>query len=207
MGEFPHLPLIDKIFKSVQIERMHFKNAFIFHGTAGYPEENWFPWMKAELEARGVKTTVPQFPTPENQTPEKWCSIFNPYLSQLSSDTLIIGHSLGGTFLMHVLEKISQPIGAAYFVAAPVGIQPLKNWQTDQPFLSRDFDWKKIRSNAAQFGVYHSDNDPYVCLENGRQLAENLGVPLTFVPGAGHFNAAAGFLRFEQLLTAILAHR
>ena len=26
-------------------------NVFIFHGTEGYPEENWFPWLKEKLEA------------------------------------------------------------------------------------------------------------------------------------------------------------
>ncbi|KKS50273.1 MAG: hypothetical protein UW01_C0001G0132 [Candidatus Nomurabacteria bacterium GW2011_GWA2_43_66] len=24
-------------------------NAFIFHGTEGHPQENWFPWLKKEL--------------------------------------------------------------------------------------------------------------------------------------------------------------
>jgi hypothetical protein len=24
-------------------------NAFIFHGTEGHPQENWFPWMKEKL--------------------------------------------------------------------------------------------------------------------------------------------------------------
>lgn len=48
--------------------------------------------------------------------------------------------------------------------------------------------------------MYHSDNDPYVGLENGKKLAESLGVDLTFVPGAGHFNAKAGYLSFDDLL-------
>ena len=39
-------------------------NVFIFHGTEGYPEENWFPWLKEKLEAKGYKVFVPQFPTP-----------------------------------------------------------------------------------------------------------------------------------------------
>ena len=40
------------------------KNIFIFHGTEGYPGENWFPWMKQKLERRGCRVFVPQFPSP-----------------------------------------------------------------------------------------------------------------------------------------------
>jgi hypothetical protein len=39
-------------------------NTLIFHGTEGYPEENWFPWLKKELERRGCRVFVPQFPSP-----------------------------------------------------------------------------------------------------------------------------------------------
>ena len=39
-------------------------NIFIIHGTEGYPEENWFPWLKKELEQKGHIVFVPQFPTP-----------------------------------------------------------------------------------------------------------------------------------------------
>lgn len=38
-----------------------------------------------------------------------------------------------------------------------------------------------------------------VTLENGKQLAKNLGVELTFVPNAGHFNKKAGYLEFQEL--------
>ena len=41
---------------------------FIFHGTGGYPKENWFPWLKQQLEIKGFNVTVPQFPTPEGQS-------------------------------------------------------------------------------------------------------------------------------------------
>ena len=40
------------------------KNVIIIHGTEGYPEENWFPWLKKNLEERGYNVTVPQFPSP-----------------------------------------------------------------------------------------------------------------------------------------------
>ena len=43
-------------------------NILIIHGANGYPEENWFPWIKRELELLGCNVFVPQFPLGEKQT-------------------------------------------------------------------------------------------------------------------------------------------
>ncbi|VVB98985.1 Serine hydrolase [uncultured archaeon] len=176
---------------------------FIFHGTSGYPEENWFPWLKKELEELGHKVIVPQFPTPQNQSLESWFRVLDQYKAELSPDTILIGHSLGGTFLLRVLEKLRQPVRAVFIVSAPVGIMPIKNRVSDQPFILKRFNWEKIRKNACNFFVFHSDNDPYVGIGNGEETAKRLGVRLIFVPNAGHFNKAAGYTKFSLLLEKI----
>ena len=61
----------------------------------------------------------------------------------------------------------------------------------------------KIKNSAEKFVVFHSDNDSFVQLINGQELAKNLGVNLTFVPNAGHFNTASGYTRFDPLLEKI----
>jgi len=75
-------------------------NVFIFHGTEGYPEENWFPWMKEKLKAKGCKVIVPQFPTPPI-VPAKvseWFDVLKEYEKDINEDTILIGHSLGGFY-------------------------------------------------------------------------------------------------------------
>jgi len=89
-------------------------------------------------------------------------------------------------------------------VSAPIGIKPIKYYESDYNFTGGfDFDWEKIKSNSKNFIVYHSDSDPLVSLGNGEQLAKKLGVNLTFVPNAGHFNAKAGYTSFENLLAKL----
>ena len=178
-------------------------NAFIFHGTEGYPEENWFPWLKQKLETLDCKTIVPYFPTPENQTLKNWFEVFEKYKNLYTPETILIGHSLGGTFLLRVLEKYNIKIKGAYLVSAPIGVMPIKNYNGDKLFIGDPFDWKKIRNSAEKFTVFHSDNDPYVCLGNGEKLAKKLKTDLTFIPNAGHFNKAAGFLEFKELYQRI----
>ena len=181
------------------------KNAFIFHGTEGYPEENWFPWLKQELEKKDYKVYVPHFPSPPI-IPAKiseWFAVLKNYELYINKDTIIIGHSLGGVFTLKVLEKLQHPIKAAILVGTPIGIEPILNYNRDNSFGGFSFDWKSILKNAHHFEVFQSDDDPYVSLGNGEQLARNLNATLNFVPNAGHFNTKAGYTRFDLLLEKI----
>jgi predicted alpha/beta hydrolase family esterase len=180
------------------------KHALIFHGTGGYPGENWFPWLKTELENREYQVAVPQFPTPEDQSLATWLKVLRDYKDYLSEDTIVIGHSLGGLFLLRVLEQLDTPIRSAFFIGTSVGEKPIKFYASDFAFSGFDFDWAKIRHGARHFEVWHSDNDPYVSLANGKKLSSELGVELNFIPNAGHFNAAAGYTTFLPLLDKIV---
>lgn len=178
------------------------KNLFIFHGTEGYPEENWFPWLKQELENSGYNVIVPQFPSPPI-VPAKiseWFEVLKNYEKYIGKDTILIGHSLGGVFTLRVLEQLEHPIKAAVFIGTPIGVRPILNYDRDNSFSGFSFDWQNILAKAQHFEVFQSDNDPYVSLDNGKQLAENLNVTLNFVPNAGHFNTKAGYTKFDLLL-------
>lgn len=175
---------------------------FIFHGTEGHPEENWFPWFKQELKRDGIEVIVPQFPSPP-VVPAKiaeWFDVLKQYEEHINEGTILVGHSLGGIFLLRVLERLDHPVKASFFVGTPVGVRPIKNWERDEKFSGFDFDWEKIKRNAGKAVVYQSDDDPYVGLGNGEKLAKELGVDLTFIPNAGHFNARAGYTEFKELL-------
>ncbi len=122
----------------------------------------------------------------------------------MNEDAIVIGHSLGGKFLLRILEKLDHPIKAAVFVGTPIGIPPIVNNERDNAFTGNDFNWDEIKNKAKNFAVFQSDNDPYVGLDNGKELAKNLGVELSFVPNAGHFNKKAGYLKFERLRDMVL---
>ena len=176
---------------------------FIFHGTASSPEGNWFPWLKNELEKLDCRVTVPKFPTPQGQSLESWLATLNEYKQQINEKTILIGHSLGGLFLLRVLERLSHPVAAAFFVAAPIGVKPILYYEGDEKFSGFSFDWTEIKKKAKHFFVYHSNNDPYISLANGEGLAKNLGVKLSFIPNAGHLNAESDYTKFDRLLMDI----
>ena len=179
-------------------------NIIIIHGTGGNPNGNWFPWLKSELEKSDCRVFVPKFPTPENQSLENWLNVFKDYEQYLDENSIVIGHSLGPAFLLSVLENLQRPIKAAFFIAGFTGL--LNNPDFDElnkSFTTKSFDWARIKNNCKRFYVINSDNDPYVPLEKGKSLAQNLGTELITIKNAGHINEEAGFAEFEFLLDKI----
>lgn len=178
-------------------------NVLIFHGTGGNPEGNWFSWLKTELERQKANVFVPSFPHPKDHPLPDWLKVLKDYKQYINEQTILIGHSLGGLFLLRVLESLNHPVRASFFVSAPVGVKPIRYYDSDFAFSGFNFNWEKIRQNAGKATVYHSDNDPYVSLGNGEELAKKLGVNLTFIPQAGHLNAESGFTKFDQIFTDV----
>ena len=180
------------------------RKALIIHGAYGHPEENWFPWLKKELEKEEIEVYVPKFPTPEGQTLDNWMNIFQEYIKLLDKNSIIVGHSLGPAFILNVLETFDVSIRAAFLVAPFIGLLGNPTFDSiNKTFTDKDFDWDKIKSKCQKFYIYISDNDPYVPMEKAKFLAKKLEAVFKVVHGAGHFNEAAGYTKFELLLKDI----
>jgi predicted alpha/beta hydrolase family esterase len=102
-------------------------DVIIVHGAYGHPFENWFNWMKTELESLGIECFVPQLPTPNGQKLKNWLQLFNSTVSPMvTHDTILIGHSLGAAFLLRWLEQANQSVSTTILAGSftgTVGIQ------------------------------------------------------------------------------------
>ena len=147
-------------------------NCLILHGTGGHDKENWFPWLKKELNEIGIKTEVPNFPDSDKPILEDWLRKLEEY--NIAEDTILIGHSLGCPLILRLLEK-GKKIKAAYLVAAfmdDLGWDVLE----ESNFFSKPFDLGKIKKNCKHFEVFTSKNDPYLKIKHGQEVADNLNV-------------------------------
>ena len=88
------------------------KNAFLFHGTSCNPQKYWFPYIKEKLEERGYRVAIPQLPDPDIPDVNKWLPVALAQ-GEYTSETIIIGHSVGGPLVLSVLENIKTPIAKA----------------------------------------------------------------------------------------------
>jgi len=178
---------------------------FLFHGTGGDGNENWFPFLRDELRARGCEVITPRFPPPEGQDLESWRAAFAefwPLFDDPSERVVAVAHSIGPAFVLDLLERVEHPLLACFFVA-PFH-RPLGN-AFDQPNASflREYAWERIMDAADHIRVFASENDPYVPLGHSEEFAELVGASIKVFENAGHFNTAAGFTTFPALLDEI----
>lgn len=181
------------------------RNIIVIHGTKGSPHINWFPWLSQECTKLGHKVYVPEFPTPENQHPLHWMSALHQQAPLIDENTIIIGHSIGATFLLHILESLQQPLYKSIFVAPvlkDIGITEYD--ELNAPFIKYDsFNWDKISENAGDRYLLHGDNDPYVPQTHSEFLQDQIGGELIIVPNGGHLNGESGYTQFELLIDLI----
>jgi len=194
-------------------------NVFIFHGTFGYPEENWFPWLKRQMENQGIKTYVPKFPTPKGQSLTSWLKAFKPYEKYIDKETIFVGHSLGPVFILRLLEKRKEPVLASILVAPFNAILSVPEFdELNKTFIEKPFNWQKIKQNCKHFVVFRGSDDPYISADQpekmrealskkiitqGKRLANRLNVDFKEIKKGGHFNTKAGYSEFFEVLTEI----
>ncbi|GHU07281.1 hypothetical protein FACS189431_1570 [Alphaproteobacteria bacterium] len=178
----------------------------ILHGTYGNPKENWFPWLKEKLESLGHEVVAPKLPTPRNQSVENWDEALQKQAPwTFGKNTVLIGHSLGATYMLNILNRDRpESVSASFFVSG--FLHDLGDDHFDKlnhSFTHQDFDFEKIKKYAGEVFVIAGDNDPYVPMIETEELASRLSVEPMIIKGGGHLNAEAGYIEFSELLEKI----
>lgn len=178
----------------------------VLHGARGGPDTNWFPWLHAELEARGFEVVRPRLPTPEGQSLVAWLDAFDRAAGPLTATTALVGHSLGVALALRLVERATEPVAGLFLAAGFVGALGLPEYDAiNASFFATPFDWAGIRGRGGPIRCWAGDDDAYVPLAPSRDLADHLGVELEVVRGGGHLNAETGFTAFPPLRDALLS--
>lgn len=167
----------------------------------GSPDGNWFQWAKAEFEKLGHTVYVPTFPTPEGQTKDNWCEALNEQAPTFGKDTVLIGHSISATFLLHILEVVKAPVRQSIFVSTVMDDINIAEYdELNSSFVHHKFDWNTINKNKGIATIFHGDNDPYVPMSHADILSQKIKTPVSVIENGGHLNSESGYIKFLQLI-------
>lgn len=183
------------------------KNALILHGTDFDRDgkqrfNNWFPWLKAELENLGYKVWL-------HELPEAWHPDLKRYWEFLkgfdfNEESVIVGHSSGGAMVFGILHKLPQEkkIKLAVSVA---GFYKDEGWGCEGLF-AEEYNWEKIKKQAKEIALFWSPDDPYIKRKQTDYLSGKLRVKPIVLENQKHFSVGTigeKYKKFPELLTLI----
>ncbi len=154
------------------------KTAIIIHGYNDKSEyldethpspsnDHWIPWLQKELLVKGIETQTPEMPGFYEPNYEKWKEMLERF--QPDEDTILIGHSCGGGFLVRWLSENKQKVGRVVLVAP--WLDPEKN--IDPEFFNFEID-SNIASRTSQLDILYSTDDHSQIIESINVLKEKL---------------------------------
>lgn len=174
----------------------------IIPGLGDSGENHWQSfWLKKFINS----TKVIQDNWEEPQL-EHWLYNLNKAILKLEEPTILVAHSLAVSLVMHWLSQNYNPniIGAMFVAPADV----------DSPEHTPDFlrNFAPIPTSKLPFPsvVIGSENDTYMSIERGKELAENWGSDFVNIGKKGHINSDSnlqywedGQVFLEQLIVTI----
>jgi len=180
-------------------------NFALLYGYGGSPKNDFFPWLKKEIEKRGYKVQIPLLPhSDKSNANEKDDMEFFWKKVKLDRNTVIVAHSLGSIVALKALEKLKHPIRKVIFAG---GFLEPKFKDKERPF-SKTFSWKfnlgKIKKNAGSVVILHDINDHAIPRDQAVKLSNALNGKLIEVSAAApHFNATKESSILENTLDSI----
>lgn len=177
------------------------KRVLIIHGWESNSREHWFLEEKDRLEKKCHEVVVPDMPHTFHPKKEEWIKVIEDF--KPNSNSVLIGHSLGGTAILRYLERTSNPIPKCILIATP--IKKLKKPDCDfgpiDNFLKPEFNWQKIKQNCQEFIIIDQAKDPWVPLQHGQDLAKHVKGNAITIEGNNHFDTIDFSLLEKHILS------
>lgn len=187
--------------KAILIHGMPSEQEFLDHRNPSPANNHWFPWVKSQLSLQGIMVQAPEMPIPFRPDYDKWKEDFE----KLSPDeeTILVGHSCGGGFLVRWLSENNVKVGKVVLVAPWVAPH---NLQIVPGFFDFQLD-PNLVSKTTGVSLMISSDDESDELETAKMLEDQVqGIKMLKFADKGHF--CVGFNlkseEFPELLEEIL---
>lgn len=177
--------------------------AVIVHGYTGRPKRSWLPWLKEQLQVRGVETKVPGMPTPDTPKLKSWLTALKKAVGEPDDGLVLVGHSLGAPTILRYLESLPPGTKVAGVVLVAGFAEPIHLSQLDE-FTSGKWNDAVITANSGRIIAINSDNDHHVPLEMAEHIRDRFGADIFILHDAGHINDKSGYTELPEALWAVL---
>ena len=167
---------------AILIHGMQSKEEYLSPTTPAASNNQWFPWIQKQLSLAGIIAQTPEMPEPYRLDYQKWKQVFEQFT--LNEDTILVGHSCGGGFLVRWLSENDVKVGKVVLVA------PWINPKSNEPapgFFDFEVD-PNLASKAEELHLFVSSDDEQDELDTAKILEEKVsGIKFHRFTDRGHF--------------------
>lgn len=145
----------------------------------------WSSWLKKELEAKSFPTDFQTFPDSIIARAKYWLPFLEEHIKAGEND-VIVGWSSGADAAMRYAET-HKLLGSV--LVAPCATDLNDPLEKMSGYFDTPWDWESIKNNQKHIALIHSDNDPFIPLEEFVSIEKNLApkVENIVLPGKKHF--------------------
>jgi len=159
-------------------------------------ERHWKPWLRNQLELKGIKFSNELYPRDWSPNYLEWKKILEKNL--INQNSILIGHSAGGGFLIRWLGETSRKVGKLILIAP--AIIHSKEWISLNDLLNFEIN-PNIQNCAREVIIFVSDNDSKGIKDSVHMLAKTFKIKPIELKNKGHFTEIN---KFPELLAQIL---
>ncbi len=176
------------------------KTVLIIHGIGGHAGIHWQQWLHDQLQAKGYRVLMPELPNADHPDRNTWIEVIQKEIADINTqDLIIVGHSLGVTTALDLIEDT-----AVAGLVSVAGFAEAYGAELNEYFLQeKHIDFSKVAKNLQWSSVVYGNDDPYVAQEALKYVASSLEVKPIVIDGGGHLNTDTGFTAFPTLLEII----
>jgi hypothetical protein len=176
-------------------------NVIIVHGRADNKKDNpaghWIPWIKKRLYEKRIDAFIPLMPKPWVPNYKNWKKEFDKLT--VNEDSILVGHSAGGAFLVRWLGEAEKKISKLILIA-PWKVAESKD---EKEFYDYEIN-RNVKNNVKEIILFTSDDE-----EDGKRSVKifnkALDGEIIELENYGHFTLEdMGTEEFPELLDKIL---
>lgn len=184
----------------------------ILHGWQNRrPRGHWQHWLAGELTAAGHQVEYPQLPEPDYPKPADWATAALAAAARLTGpERVVVCHSLGCLAWLHACSPTGVANRAASVLRTPrIAFRIVLVAPPSRTFLSKTVELsafdppvsaRPVDAGTAAVRLVHSDNDPYCPVPEDVALPPIDDLREDLLPGQGHFDLAAGYGSWPEML-------
>jgi predicted alpha/beta hydrolase family esterase len=188
------------------------KTALIIHGwpskeeyfdpaTPSPSNNQWLPWLQKQLGLKGITAQTPEMPDAYEPNYEKWKATFEQF--HVDEETILVGHSCGGGFLVRWLSENKIKVGPVILVAPWMDVE-----HEERESIGGFFDFEidpTLSDRTDGVTIFISNDDDKPMLDTVELLEQTLkGYFTKRFEDKGHFCISDGVAEFPELLEEIV---